>query len=314
MRKILICFITAFIMLSSILFTGCESNIDPVQTEITPEAFLAQYDLKVQPNPQKFKVDVPAKWEVKSGDYPVGLYWSLANEFSKDAGLDLAHFKGINVEVWRYALADGLPGQGDQSKFSYPSDLIMLVDAQKVVGAWLTFNKSVIGPSIKRHYLKDISGLTYEEWVEKQGLFSDMGKNKDLAGLDSVELLNAFFKAITDGDKKRAYSCQDPYDLLNSLTMNLGENCLYNPGFSLNNSIVDNIIKAEPISYKLADTRDGYKEIEQVTDQKELAVSINLNIQWQDSQFNNPGGSDIRFTTVRKYKNGWKLLGLGTGP
>ena len=66
---------------------------------ITPEAFLQQYGIKVKGNPEKLKVSVPKSWDVRLGDYPEGLYWGLANEFSKDVELDLTRLKGKTVEV-----------------------------------------------------------------------------------------------------------------------------------------------------------------------------------------------------------------------
>lgn len=73
--------------------------------------------------------------------------------FSKDAGLDLGKLKGTTVDVWRYSLTGGLPGTGDNSKFKYPSSVVLLVKSDKVVGAWLNFNMQNLGPSVKK---KDI--------------------------------------------------------------------------------------------------------------------------------------------------------------
>ena len=194
---------------------------------ISPEEFLIVNELKVQGSPEVLKVQVPMTWDVKLGDYPIGLYWRLANEFSRDAGLDLKPLKGKAVEVWRYSLIDGLPGEGEQSQFKYPSDLILLVDDKKVVGAWLNFNKWSIGPSIKKHSLLDISGLAYEEWIAGEGLFSSVGKNADIASLEPIDLLKAFFKAINEGDKDRANACLSPIELRSSLTVNLEKDHLY---------------------------------------------------------------------------------------
>lgn len=168
---------------------------------ISPDAFLNQFDLKVQGPPSEFQVKVSESWEVPLGAYPVGLYWGLANEFSKDAGLDLTPLKGKTVEVRQYSLAEGLPGEGSQSRFKYPSKVILLVQDEKVVGAWLAFNVASIGPSVKKRTLGEITGLTFEEWVEREKYFTDPGKNGDLAALGPKELLDAFFDAINKEDK-----------------------------------------------------------------------------------------------------------------
>lgn len=292
--------------------TGCaKGSKNVIKTPLSPESFLKSYNIKVINSPEKFKIEVPESWDIKAGQYPIGLYWELANVFSKDAGLDLAPLKGHTVEVWRYSLSDGLPGQGDQSKFSYPSYAILLVENQKVKGAYLCFNRTEIGPSVKKHYIKDITGLAFEEWVQKENLFSDMGSNGDLSSLEPVDLLKAYFKAIDDGNKVRAYSCLSPVQMLSSLTMNPDKKQLYNSGFSSNNSMVENIISASPLSFKLMDP-DTLKEIQEMGNRTRIKVAVTADIKWRDNA--SPGGREIRFAILTKYKNGWKLEGLGTGP
>lgn len=285
------------------------------QVYVSPALFLKVNNIKVKGNPDKFNVVVPKRWDVNLGEYPIGLYWRLANVYSMDAGLDLVQLKGTRVEVWRYSLKDGLPGQGLQSAYKYPSNIVLLVKSNKVVGTWLQFNSFNVGPSIKKRYLKDITGLTYEDWVQKEGLFSNPGKNKDFANFDPVKLLKTYFKAISDGDKTRAYACLDPNELLNSLTMNIGQHCLYNPKFNKYNSIVENIIKAVPISFDLMDPVK-LTTIKKVGNQKEIEIKVTLNITWCKNEFTGPetNGKNTRFTILKKYKNGWKLQGLGTGP
>ena len=166
-----------------------DKSTNVAKSDITPESFLKLYDLKVQQNPNKFKVDVPKTWDVTPGEYPIGLFWRLANEFSKDVGFDLTTLKGTTVEVWRYSLVDGLPGDGEQSKYKYPSNVVLLVNNQKIVGAWLAFNDFEIGPSVKKHSLKSITGLDFKDWTKKEGLFSELGKNKDIVSLNPVDLV-----------------------------------------------------------------------------------------------------------------------------
>lgn len=316
----------AVLMLFVAIISGCqqkkidintiahENNADnSSQQNTTPEIFLKNFNLKVQGNPNKFKIEIPKSWDVKAGEYPEGLYWTLANVFSKDAGLDLALLKGRSVDVWKYSLVDGLPGTGSQSSFKYPSNAILLVDNNMVVGAWLAFNITEIGPSVKKHYLKDITGVSFEDWIQKEKIFDDLGKNKDIASLDPAGLLQAFFKAIDTGDKTRAYTCIDPNEMLNSLTMNLGENRLYNPRFDKNNSMVENIIKAEAKSFRFMDP-GTLIEMKDTGNQKQIEAAIGMNIKWLDSAFNTPDGNTERYTILRQYNNGWRLQGLGTGP
>jgi hypothetical protein len=218
------------------------------------------------------------------------------------------------VEVWRYDLASGLPGEGDHSRFRYPSKVILLVRGGSVAGAWLAFNVNTIGPSVKLHNLEQLTGLTFAQWVEREGYFADPGANADLTTMGPVEVLNAFFDAISQGNKTRAEACLNPDQMLNTLTMNLGgQKRLYNPGFGPNNSLVENIRKAKLLSYKLGDPEAHAAEITEVGDRRRVLVALQLQATWRDDAFNSPG-PQIRFTGLEKYYNGWKLGGLGTGP
>lgn len=42
--------------------------------------------------------------------------------------------------------------------------------------------------------MTDITGFTFEEWTEREGLFAKEGENGDLASLGHFELLDAFFR------------------------------------------------------------------------------------------------------------------------
>ena len=281
---------------------------------ISPESFLKLYGLRITGNAAKFDVSVPSTWNVNAGDYPVGLYWELANEFSKDAGLDITKLKGTTIKVWRYTLADGLSGLKGQGNFNYPSTVVLLVKSNRVMGAWLNFNTMTIGPSVKKRYLNDITGLSFEEWVYKKDLFSNLGKNADLEALSPVELLKAYFKAIKDGNKTRAYSCLSPNEMLNSLTLNFRGKGLYNNKFNLDNSTVENIINPEPLSFKLIDSNNPAKEVKEIGSKSEIEIAVTMNIKWRMKEFNSPNGKEVRFAILNKYKNGWKLGGFGTGP
>lgn len=294
--------------------TTASNNVETVLDGISPEAFLKLYGLKITGNSEKFDVNIPNNWSVNAGNYPVGLYWELANEFSKDAGLDLTKLKGTTVKAWRYILTDGLPGLKEQSNFNYPSTVVLLVNSNKVTGAWLNFNIMTIGPSVKKRYLNDITGLTFEEWVYKKGLFADLKENTDLQALSPVDLLTAYFKAIREGNKTRAYACLSPTEMLNSLTVNYRGQGLYNDNFNFNNSQVENIIDPEPLSFKLLDSNNPTVEVKEIENRTEIEIAVTMKIKWRDDAFNSPDGKQVRFAILNKYKSGWKLGGFGTGP
>lgn len=314
-----------FLMLFMLLICGCgqkeriytentaDKSTTAIKSTITPEAFLKLYNLKVQGDATKFKVNVPKTWDVTPGEYPIGLFWRLANEFSKDVGLDLAQLKGTTVDVWRYPLADGLLAEGHQREDKYPSNLVLLVNNEKVVGAWLAFNKFEVGPSVKKHYIKDITTLDFESWAQKQGLFSNMGNNKDIVSLNPVDVVKTYFKAINDGDKSRARMCLSPHNIFSSLTMNIKDNCLYNPKFNNSNSEVENIKKVNPVSFKIID-ENNLKNIpeQKIGNKTEIVIEVLGEATYYKNFFTKPNnehtdGKMQLFVHVKKYENGWKI-------
>lgn len=286
----------------------------PNGERLTVEEFLKRHDLRVEGEPERFKVEVPKSWGVRLGEYPAGLYWGLANEFSRNVGLDLTPLKGREVEVWRGSLAGGLPGEGPQSQYRYPSNIVLLLDDGKVAGAWLTFNVMGIGPSVRMRNLNDITGLSFEEWVEREDYFSDAGKNADLMTLGPVDVVKAFFDAIQKGDRVRANACLSPRSHQNSLTVNLVPKRLYNPGFGHNNSLVENIVKCRLISWKFLDPQKPAVELKEVGDRNSIEVAAEVELKWRDAAFNTPTGRTTRFITLTRSNLGWKIEGMGTGP
>jgi hypothetical protein len=322
------------LVISALLLSGCTTGTKPSgdsqaatgsppqQAQISPQnasqverqsvgAFLHKYGLQVQGQPTRFTVQAPSNWDVPLGAYPVGLYWGLANVYSRDAGLDLTPLKGSAIAVFVYSLAGGLPGTGEEARFHYPSNVVLLVKGQQVAGAWLAFNVTGIGPSVQKHDLQEITGLTFEQWVEREKYFADPGANADLAGLSPTQVLSAFFEAIDKGDKVRANACLSPQSLLDCLTMNLEPGNLqpgrlYNPGFGKNNSLVESIVQARPLFYGKAPGNQ--------TSQTTEEIAVHLYIQWADAVFNTPGNVQTLFAIMEKDANGWKLDSLGTGP
>ena len=276
-----------------------------------------RYDLKVEGEPAKLTVKVPADWKVPLGAYPEGLYWGLANVFSKDAGLDLTRLKGKTVEAWVYSLAGGLAGDGDQARFRYPSNVVLLVDQGKVAGAWIMFNRWGIGPSVRLRKLEEITGLTFEKWVEREGFFADSGANADLAKLDPVEVVQAFFEAINKGDKVRANACLSPRVMLDELTENLQPRALYNPGFGQNNSYTENILGGKLVSWQYYhfDPARGLVTSQSQPSGDSVGIEAQVLIGWRDPAFNKPDGApETRFIGLTRTAYGWKIEGFGTGP
>ena len=285
---------------------------------LDPESFLKAHDLRGEGAPERFTIEVPASWEITLGAYPVGLYWQIANQLSLDAGLDLTTLKGKTVEVWRYPIS--LPGEGDQARFQYTSDAILLVQQGQVVGGWLSFNRSVVGPSVKHRSLEQITGLPFDAWAEREQLFSNPGENGDLAALGPVETLTAYLDAINAGDKIRAHAIVDPAHHLTALTMNSFHldggrtGRLYNTGFMAGNSMVEPILSAKLRSSALIDPSHAATEISEIGSRTKVAIRAELELTLDSRWVGSTQPIQTWYATLVKRSNGWKLKGFGSHP
>ena len=282
--------------------------------------FLENYGLKTTETIGQFKVDVPNDWNVRYGDYPEGLYWNLANVFSKEMGLDLNVLKGKTVDATVYRLEEGLSvvaqGQDQEAAFKYPSNVVILREGDAIKGAWLTFNTSSIGPSLELDHLEAITGQTFDQWVWSEGLF--VMTTSYLPSPDAT--IHAYFDAIQAGDKQKANACMTPSSFLDSLTTNLDySKQLYHENFNANNCMAENIVRAseveivsyyEPMSIKPIENNQTY--FNAMPFGTRIGVEIALNLEWKEPAFN-AEGVDTRFAVLEKTPFGWKIEGLGTG-
>lgn len=78
--------------------------------------------------------------------------------------------------------------------------------------------------------------------------------------------------------------------------------------------MVDNIEKAGLISYRFVDPDQPAEEITDIGDRTRVEIMAEMELTWRDEYFNTPTGRTIRFAVMEKLHNGWKLIGLGTGP
>lgn len=283
---------------------------------VSDAIFLENYGLSASETIGQFDVSVPKDWNVTYGDYPEGLYWSLANVFSSDIGLDLNALKGKTVAATVYRLSDGLKARDRVSNFRYPSNVVILREGGQIKGAWLNFNTSAIGPSLRMHDLEAITGKPFESWVWDESVFvltTSYRPSPDAT-------IQNFFAAIQSGDKSGANTCLRPSSFLSSLTTNLDfSKRLYHKGFNTDNSLVENIVSATDVeiidyfdnqTFKPIENNQAYFDAMPLGTRIEVEISLNLD--WRENMFNTVG-KDTRFAVLEKTPYGWKLDGLATG-
>lgn len=114
---------------------------------------------------------LPQDFRLRTGTYP----WRVFLDLSIDIGLDFSSLAGTEVETIRFTINDLQGGrlQGERSKYTLQG--VALVGPDGVpVGAWITYtNESgeipsgTMGFSLKARSLDEITGLTWQEYVQK---------------------------------------------------------------------------------------------------------------------------------------------------
>lgn len=288
--------------------------------------FMKNYGYTVSNTYEPFEVKIPKDWTVKLGTYPEGQYWQLANVFSKANGLDLSAQKGKTVTAQVYRINEEKSSDYNASdyndfKYPWPTDLVILRDDAQIVGAWLNYNISTIGPSLSGKDLKTLTGYELGDWIVDESAFTLSSNYKSLEKLSPDEVIKGFFKAVNAGSKERANMYLTPEALYNALSSNFhpSEGRLYHAGFNENNSITENIVSAsdvevvsyfEPMTFKPI-TEEMIKYA--IQDGDRIEVEVLLNLKWKMAGFNTEGEKSIRFITLTKYPFGWKIEGLATG-
>ncbi|MDH8676792.1 DUF4830 domain-containing protein [Fusibacter bizertensis] len=283
--------------------------------------FMKNYGYTVSETFEPFEVKIPKDWTVKLGTYPVGQYWQLVNVFSKANGLDLSEQKGKTVTAHVYRINEQIATDHEGIKHSWPTDLVILRDDSKIVGAWLKYNISSIGPSFSGKALKTLTGLELGDWLVDESAYTLSSTYKSLEKLSPDEVIKGFFNAVDVDNKEKANMYLTPRSLFDALSSNIYpvEGRLYHTGFNENNSITENIVSAtdvevvsyfEPMTFKPI-TEEMIKVALQVGDR--IEVEVLLNLKWKMAGFNTEGEKSTQFITLTKYPFGWKIEGLATG-
>ena len=118
---------------------------------------------------------------------------------------------------------------------------------------------------------------------------------------------------------ERAQACLSPWNQLETLVVNVYRTArLYNAGYGPDNSLVESIRRVHLSSYKFitfgrpclpAQEPDPDPDSRQTVE-----VAAQLIIKWKDEGFNTTSGQQTRFITLNRFKGGWKIEGMGTGP
>jgi hypothetical protein len=289
---------------------------------VSDASFLEHYGFSPGEEYSPFEVTVPMDWTVELGSYPEGLYWQLANVYSKDVGLDLNRIKGKTVMAHVYRLIEEVPDRDPLSRFTRPADVVILRAENQIVGAWLMYNIGTVGPSLEGKSMEAITGMNFDNWLINEGIFKNPTEFSALETQSPFEVLEVYIDSVDRGNLRKANACLTPGSLAQSLTMNLfpSSGKLYHSDFNEDNSATDNIVSASDLEIVRIFDPNTLEPIDRtkirvaMLDGDRIEIEVRLNLEWKQEAFNNPGEKSTRFAILKKYPFGWKLDGFGTGP
>lgn len=318
------------------------SNEEILKDYMTLEEFYKHYDIQLSKEKNIYDIKIPEDWKVNIEDFPIGLYFEIANVFSKDIGLDLSLFKGQDVKVIVQRLKEGFEREysidyvkdesvKDEKKeseskeksshfedeteiFKYTTNIVLFEKDAKIIGGLYNFNTNDLGPSINKKTFNQITKEDVYKYMDSKKIINIKKENEDLINMSPEQVIDEFFKAVNKKDKKRANACLGYEHLLSSLTMNKDIMKAFNFDYSFNNSYVENIVQGEIIKTRVIYPEKAEKSQDLKKDIKKIILSTDMKIRWKDDAFNSfPDYEESRFVVMKKYDTGWKIEEFNTG-
>lgn len=154
----------------------------------------------------------------KPGEY----YYTYNNELSKDIGLDMSGYAGMEIEADIYYIRESMPIQ------FYPTERargIVIRCGDEIIGAYISSGRHMADAacSLKGRSFEEITGTDYGAYCEKL-----LVEEPDAVKNDPKEIIRRYFEALAEKNEEKAVSCLSKQYMFNSLTINMPDTELYN--------------------------------------------------------------------------------------
>ena len=227
------------------------------------------------------------------------VYWAYNLQLSKYINLDFSNLLGKEVDAEVYYLLESLPD------FTYP-----IVDTRAVV---LKYNNEIVGAyidsgivnraicSLDRKSFDEITGKVLEDYLIENHIDENSELNKEVAKLNTQEIIELYYKSQSDKDVSKYLSTLD----MGAILYLLETDTVYiqDKLFNSIDTIEENLKsanKTEVLEVKDDNTLDGEKE-----------VNIKINILKSNDITIGKGIYDM-IAVMRKNENGvYKINGVG---
>lgn len=234
-----------------------------------------------------------------AGEFPIKIYWAYNNELSNEVGLDFSKYLGKTIEVEIYRLREPLP---EFMKPRMNARGIVLRYQDKIIGAYIDAGRhNSFACSLNRKSIEDITNKDWSNWIKD---YIDYNNELDiyLSKKEPKEIIEEYFKALNENNKKMIYACMTREALCRYLSSNMDNYKLFNEGFS------DTNIKS--VELKEIKKMEGTFIPEGAL---EYMVIVDLDFK---KEITHRDGVQPRFIILKKEVEsiGWRISGIGTGP
>ena len=188
------------------------------------------------------------------------VYWAYNLQLSKSINLDFSNLLGKEVDAEVYYLLESLPN------FTYPivdTRAVVLKYNDEIVGAYIDsgiVNRAIC--SLDRKSFDEITGYVLEDYLIENHIDENSKLNKEIAKLNTQEIIELYYKSQSDKDVSQYLSTLDMGAILSLLetdTVNI-QSKLFN-SIDKNADIFKIANKVEVLEVKDDNSLDGEKEV-----------------------------------------------------
>ncbi|MEW6698080.1 MAG: DUF4830 domain-containing protein [Bacillota bacterium] len=198
----------------------------------------------------KIKVKIPESFHDKPGYFPKGLYWSYNNILSKEIGLDISPYKGVEVNAYIVLL---------KTKLTEPEGkrAIIIEYSEKIIGAWIDEGRHYsFCCSLNGKTFKDIVHKSWGQWLIDNDMISS--NRNELP----EQVIRRYYNALDNNNYIEAYSLYSKAAQSSFLFNNISDDKIYHDDWpEFENDLTENIVHAKVLKIEPVKSKSTYNGV-----------------------------------------------------
>ena len=161
---------------------------------------------------------------------PNTYYFAYNNELSKDIGLDMSEYCGMNLTVEIYRIREEMPPKSNPNKDARG---IVVKNGNQIIGAYISAGRhsAFSACSLKGNFFEAAAGMSLEEWLAKRLVAGKYETQTEIN--DPEQVIATYFLALSEKNEELAKSCMAKTSMTDSLTINMANDELYNKAVNI---------------------------------------------------------------------------------